>query len=147
MVRHSVLQRLLLLLVYKCYSFEVKILDIKDFIIHCRTGILYLKYRVLLLLVYFCNEVNLRKSEHNCVAPVGSLSCDVSHSLLASTHLYMENSVSCINSVFRSLQNNYDLCSHKDRARKAMNRSTQDLKFYYTKHSTWKLHSLCIHVP
>lgn len=100
MAKHSVLQRLLLLLVYKSYGFEVKILDIKDFIVHCRTGILYLKYGVLLLLVYFCNEVNVRKSEHNCVAPAGSLCCDVSHSLLASMHLYVENSVSCINSVF-----------------------------------------------
>lgn len=44
-----------------------------------------------------------------------------------------------------SLQNKYDLCSHKDGARNAMNRSRQDLKFYYTTHSLWKLHSLCTH--
>lgn len=46
-----------------------------------------------------------------------------------------------------SLQNNYDLCSHKDGARKSMNRRRQDLKFYYTTYSTWSLHSLCTHMP
>lgn len=45
-----------------------------------------------------------------------------------------------------SLKNNYDLCSYKDGARKAVNRSRQNLKFYSATHSTWKVHSLCIHM-
>lgn len=45
-----------------------------------------------------------------------------------------------------SLQNNYHLCSYKDGTRKAMKRSRQNLKFYYTTHSAWKVHSLCIHM-
>lgn len=46
-----------------------------------------------------------------------------------------------------SLQNNCDLCSQKDGARKAINRRRQDMMFYYTTGSAWKLHSLCTHMP
>lgn len=46
-----------------------------------------------------------------------------------------------------SLQNKCDLCSQKDGARKAINRRRQDMMFYYTTGSAWKLHSLCTHMP
>lgn len=46
-----------------------------------------------------------------------------------------------------SLQNKCDLCSQKDGARKAINRKRQDMMFYYTTGSAWKLHSLCTHMP
>lgn len=46
-----------------------------------------------------------------------------------------------------SLQNKCDLFSQKDGPRKAINRSRQDMVFYYTTHSTWKLHSFCTHMP